>query len=788
MKALLVNAPWQRPGWYGVRAGSRWPHLERAESPYMPFPFLMGYAAAVLEQDGVDVGVVDACAERLALSAFLDRVEAADPDVLVAEISSPSFHVDMAALSALRQRGYEGKVVVAGLHKPAYDADFLAPGRNVDIDGVLIGEYELTLRELLRHQGAPSEPLPGLLWRSREAVLDGGRKPSQPDLDDLPWPARHLFPMDRYHDCPGGIPTPSVQLWASRGCSFQCSFCAWPQILYADNRYRVRSPGAVADEVVAMLDQGHESFYFDDDTFNLGRERTAALGRALRKRRVRAPWAFMGRADTCEPSQYEDLVATGLAAVKFGVESADNGRLKDIGKRLEVERVRQTVAAVKALGVKVHLTFMFGLPGETLETMQRTLDLAYELDPDSAQFTVAVPFPGSRLFDELSEQGRLAGADLEDLDGYRTGVVSTEALEPDQIIQFTHAVHSRWERRSRPAGPAPRIPIAEIGGSGVAVGLVAPAGSGQWLNAALKAVVEQEGPAREIVVVADPQDAELEQITAGRAAWATYLESQPGEAWGAAANRIAPACAGRWIALLRPGALPAPGWLQAVIEATGLHPQVGALACGLDTAAGPRLAALDLSRWGAVRARAPGHEESAVVAVSGGAGVFSRTLLEDVGGFPAELDAPLAEAELGLRGLLLGYSCESAPAARVALRGAEDDADRWLARLAGDRAGRGRVRLLVRAMPREALAAAGPAVALELAADLLRAVRRGDDAAAMLGGVLGELAGISGLREERRAVLGRRRIGPRRALELMTESERVLGARRWQALLAALSR
>lgn len=704
--------------------------MERAESPYSPFPFLLGYAAAVLEEDGVEVEVIDACAERIDTDAFLDRVSAAQPDVVMAEISTPSFHGDMRTLQGVRDLGFDGPILVGGLHKPLYDPAFLSG--DLPVDGTLVGEYEHTLRDFARAGGRPTEPIPGLVWRGADGVLDGGRKPSQEGLDAFPWPARHLFKMDAYHDLPGGIPSPSVQLWASRGCSFTCSFCAWPQILYGDHAYRVRDAGAVADEVLAMAEQGYRSVYFDDDTFNLGKKRTAAIAKAFKEREVHVPWAFMGRADTCDPAQYEDLVATGLQAVKYGVESADTARLKQIGKNLDVQRVRDSIRAVKSLGVKVHLTFMFGLPGETLDTMQRTLDLAYELDPDSAQFTVATPFPGSRLYSELRESGRLDGLEFEDLDGYRTGVVSTDALQAEQIISFVHGVHRRWEGRDRPAGLAPVIPVSEVGGSGVSVGLLVKKGEAAWLRDALRAVAGQEGPSREIVVAAEAGDPELELAAAEVCDWATFVDVEGGPL----ANAVAPRCAGNWIALLQAPAVPRDGWLEAVIDASRSHPDAGALA----------LPASDGSLGRALsRSGRSGDGVQAPFAASSSGGVFSRALWEDLGGFDPDLPPDLADLELALRGVLMGYRTVAVAAPPLDRLPLSSDPRLWA---------RGRVRLLLKALPRELWREAAPGIAIQT---LLDVARLGPSAA------LGTLDGLREAREtlgERRRALGRRRVGP----------------------------
>ena len=729
----------------------------------MPFPFLLGYAAAVLEEDGVEVEVIDACAERLDRPAFLERVAAAEPDVFVAEISTPSFGEDMQTFAGVRDLGFEGPILAGGIHKPMFDPSFFE--RNDLVDGVLVGEYELTLRELLRQGAAPKEPIAGLIWNGAGGVLDGGRKPSQEGLDTFPWPARHLFPMDRYHDLPGGIPSPSVQLWGSRGCSFTCSFCAWPQILYGDHAYRTRSADAVADELLAMQAQGYRSVYFDDDTFNLGKRRTAHIARAFVERGVDMPWAFMGRADTCDPRQYEDLVKSGLQAVKYGVESADTARLKQIGKNLDVERVRESIRVVKSLGIKIHLTFMFGLPGETLDTMQRTLDLAYELDPDSAQFTVATPFPGSRLHDELTAAGRLDGIDLSDLDGYRSGVVSTDALEAEQIVAFVHGVHRRWEARPRPAGPAPTIPLTEIGGSGVSIALLARRGDEEWLGAALQAALEQEGPSRELLVVAE-EDPSLAAAAADVCDWATWIEVPEGTSTAAMANAVPERCVGRWVAFFQPGARPAPGWLQAVVAAGRAWPEAGALSLPFDDGSS---SALRLGSQGRIR-RANGA--AGLAAVSSRAGVFSRALLEDAGGFDPSLPGELADADLALRGLLLGYRSAEATGAFVVA----DDVPMLLGERPRDAAaarawGRGRLRFALKSVPREAWRAAGPAMVAEVSRDLLGALIRRRHPVAMAQGLADGLGEARDVLDERRRVLGRRRVGAAYVLDALAAVE-----------------
>ena len=793
MKILLANPPWLRPGWHGVRAGSRWPHLERAESPYSPFPFLMGYAAAVLEQDGAEVVAIDACAERIDRSEFLQRCAGHAPDITVLEVSTPTIHEDLRTVTALRDElGFEGKVLLAGLHKPLYDSAFLE--QHSHIDGTLIGEYEYTLRDLVREQGSLDAPLPGLIWRAGDEIWTGERKESTGQLDEMPWPARHLFPMDHYHDLPGGIPSPSVQLWGSRGCSFTCNFCAWPQILYADNRYRVRSADAIADEMQAMMAQGYESIYFDDDTFNLGRRRTADIARTFEARGIDVPWAFMGRADTCAPEQFEDLARSGLAAVKFGVESADSGRLKEIGKNLQVQTVREAVSMVKSQGIKVHLTFMFGLQGETPDSMQRTLDLAYELDPESAQFTVAVPFPGSRLHKELQEEGRLDGLEFEDLDGYRTGVVSTDALGAQQIVGFVQAVHRRWDKRSRPTKVAPRIPIVEMGGRDLAVGLLARAGDGAWLEEVLARVASETGDVPpEVVVVTDGADRSLGSLTEQRLPAAKIIEGEVSEAPARMANRVVDATTSQHILLLQAGVLPRHGCLSAVLQAFAEHPQAGAMALPLHRGNGAvDSSALSLSRWGRVLPhRHSSDVAQPISAVSSVAGAYRREMLEDCGGFDPTLVGELSDADLGVRALLLGYRS-------LRVVGPGCDADEDLALLTWQRDdrtqdelkawARARVRMVLRTLPREALRGVSAQVIVEGLADIYRANRDQRHPQAVLRGFVEGLVDSRSAINERRKILGRRRVGEEFVRNAFRRAEADMDHCRWQRVLQSVSR
>ncbi len=466
LRVSLGNSPWSEPGCYGVRAGSRWPHLEQHGADYVPFPFFLGYATALLCREGFHARVVDGIAEGLSGETFLERVADEDPDLVVLEVSTPSASADEAMAHAVKARlGRDVCVAFCGADARMHDPSYLQ--RVSCLDFALRGEYETTLlhlAEVLEEQGELSS-IPGLTWRDRDGVVRvNPPRPLLEDLDWLPWPARDQLPMMRYRDVSLGLPMPSLQMWASRGCPYGCNFCAWPQIMYESRRYRARNPAKVVDELSAVVaEYGYRSVYFDDDTFNIGKQRMLRLCRELKDRAPAVPWGIMARGDTSDRETLEAMAEAGLQALKFGVESASQEIVDRCGKALDLARLRESVKVCKQLGVSVHLTFMFGLPGETWETARETICFALDQDPDSVQFSIVTPFPGSAYYHELEAEGKLVTRDWSLYDGYSRAVIRTDHLGADDLERVLREAQIAWSRRRlRKAGRKPWREMSRI--------------------------------------------------------------------------------------------------------------------------------------------------------------------------------------------------------------------------------------------------------------------------------------------------------------------------------------
>jgi radical SAM superfamily enzyme YgiQ (UPF0313 family) len=455
MRVALVNPPWLRPGHYGVRAGSRWPHFEANSSRYMPYPFYLGYTASLLEHDGFEVKVFDGCAEREADASFLSRVVAFGPELIIQENATASIDVDLTWSKRLTD-ATGAKLLMTGHHVgQMHDGLETHP----ELDALAGGEWEYTALEWARRRrdGKRLAGTVGLVWRGPDgARVTEPRRPNAENLDAMPFPHRASLDMTRYHDNPGDLPSPSLQLIGSRGCPYTCHFCVWPQVVYNDNRYRVRSAKNMADEIEhCFREKGsiYRSYYFDDDTFNIGDKRLTELADELVRRGLdHIPWGAMCRADTMKKPTLEKLRRAGLHAVKYGVESGNQKIVDDSGKKLDLQKLRDMMQYTHSLGIRTHLTFSFGLPGETKETMQQTLDLALELDPYTVQFSISTPFPGTRFYEYALSKELLLTKDFAAYDGMSKSVVRAEGVSAEELEGFLRHAYEAWDRHAARRG------------------------------------------------------------------------------------------------------------------------------------------------------------------------------------------------------------------------------------------------------------------------------------------------------------------------------------------------
>ena len=445
MKTLLVNLPWRvTRGRYGVRAGSRWPftiELEHGRKHYLPFPFFLAYAASLLKKHNKDTYLFDAIAEGADDDACIEKVNSYRPTLIVAETSTPSFYSDMHILQRIKEVFPSCKIAVCGPHTSVFPYEILSEYNFVEY--VFVGEYEYTLLEFVDclEKTGDFTSIRGLGYREDRKVNINPYRGTTENLDTFPWPEREDVPIYNYNDGFCDLPVPNVQIWASRGCPFKCTFCLWPQVMYREHKYRKRDVTDVVDEMEYLVNKyNFKAVYFDDDVFNIDKKYVISICKEIKKRNIHLPWACMARGDLMDEELLENMKEAGLYAIKYGIESADKDILKFCNKNIDLDKSRSIITYTKEIGVKVHLTFCVGFPQESKETLKTTVNFIKDTKPHSYQLSFVTPFPGTELYNYLKENGMLTSSNWSDYDGNCKCVVNVQKLGRDGLIEARYAL------------------------------------------------------------------------------------------------------------------------------------------------------------------------------------------------------------------------------------------------------------------------------------------------------------------------------------------------------------
>jgi anaerobic magnesium-protoporphyrin IX monomethyl ester cyclase len=369
-----------------------------------PMPSIgLAYIAGALEAHGCHVRALDMFAEKLSAAEVLERAERFKPDLVGMGVLTPSAPNCERLSEMFRQRLPDAKIVWGGVHADVFGPEIVRSGA---ADFVVHHDGEITVCELvdaIADHETDYSTIDGLTWRSTdgESVTNKARALNR-DLDELPYPAWHLFPLHRYGLLPfADIDKPVLTMTGSRGCPYRCDYCSL--IHTGGKTFRRRNPIKVVDEYEYMVDRyGVKQIGFVDPIFPLVKKDLAPLCEEIQKRGLdkRCVWLSETRADRLDPETCRLMYEGGCRRVLMGIESGSDLLLGNVNKTLTTDSVRIGVANARNAGIQTVGLFMLGLPGETPEESQRTIDFAVELDLDFAKFAITVPFPGSKLFED----------------------------------------------------------------------------------------------------------------------------------------------------------------------------------------------------------------------------------------------------------------------------------------------------------------------------------------------------------------------------------------------------
>lgn len=438
MKTLIINPP--APA--GFERSGRWP--SKSTGGACQEPLFLAYAAAVLEKAGLEVELIDCRPEYIDLEKLKEKVTA-EVGLIIIQTSTPSINLDLAAARALKEKNFQAKIALVGPHPTIFDRQILEENNFINI--ILRGEYDYTARDLASaiNTGRDFSAIKGITYRRGNEIKKNSDADYITDLDNLPLPARHFLPLDKYFE-PLFVGRPTLRLISSRGCPFHCTFCAWPQLMYG-HAFRARDPLKVVDEIEYLKNKNKiKEYYFDDDTFTINPPRVMAICQEIIKRKINLPFECLARVNTVSPEMLEIMGQAGCRVIRYGVESANPEILKNINKQITPEQIIAAFKNTKKAGIKTHATVMFGLPGESKETIKETIDFVLKIDPDYAQFPVAVPYPGTEFYNLAKTKGWLKSDNWEDYHSERA-IVEYPGLSRQEIEAASKLAYKKFYLR-----------------------------------------------------------------------------------------------------------------------------------------------------------------------------------------------------------------------------------------------------------------------------------------------------------------------------------------------------
>jgi hopanoid biosynthesis associated radical SAM protein HpnJ len=390
MKTLFLQAP-SFDGFDGG-AGSRYQAKREIRSFW--YPTWLAQPAALVPGSRL----LDAPADGLTVEQALDIAQSYE--LVILHTSTPSFPSDARFVELLKERHPAALAGMVGA-KVAVDAEgSLRASRAIDF--VAREEFDYTCRDVA--EGRPLASIAGISWRAGDTIRHNPARPMIEDMDALPFVAPvYRRDLDIRNYFIGYLNYPYVSLYTGRGCRSRCTFCLWPQTV-GGHRYRTRSAASVLAEARWIKENMPEvkEIMFDDDTFTDVRPRAEEIARGLGALGV--TWSCNAKANV-PYSTLKVMKENGLRLLLVGYESGDDQILLNIKKGLRTDMARRFAADCRALGITVHGTFILGLPGETRETIAKSIEFAKEINPHTIQVSLAAPYPGTRLYEQALENG-----------------------------------------------------------------------------------------------------------------------------------------------------------------------------------------------------------------------------------------------------------------------------------------------------------------------------------------------------------------------------------------------
>ncbi len=438
MKILLLNPPSFASCQY-LREGICQGQLTTAGWP----PVTLATIGALLRTiPGAIVRLVDASIMCFSVSQLKAVIKDLSPDIIIMSTTTPSFVSDMRAAEVVRDVVPNAKLVLFGTHVSVLAEKVL---RETDVDVIVRNEPERTMFELVRAMTEKKtlSGVKGITYRDSEKIVANENAPFIVDLDSVPFPDRTLMDTAVYINPVSGKKFTIIR--NSRGCPGRCTFCVG---FYYGKEWRTRSVENILAELQECVERFKiTDFLFSSDLFTLKKDQVIALCQGIIQRGLHITWMCNSRVDCIDEERLFWMKKAGCYMVSLGIESGVQDILDAVHKGTSVEKVRTAVSLFRKYKIQTIGYFIFGLPGDTVGTMKKTISFSVQLPLTFAAFLNAVPYPGTEFSVLLKESGAIRSEDWSRYQETGCDVYALPWVTPRQLRRYTVLAYLCWYLR-----------------------------------------------------------------------------------------------------------------------------------------------------------------------------------------------------------------------------------------------------------------------------------------------------------------------------------------------------
>lgn len=365
-------------------------------------PLGIAYMAGVLQENNIDVEILDASAEDMDFKDVEKELLKRKPDLVALTALTPTIGRALETAQVVKETLPDSIVVMGGYH-PTFNFIETLEDENVDI--VIRGEGEyimLNLVQALENQSSLHD-VKGIVFEDKNSkeIVVNPEAPLIQDLDELPFPALNLLPMDKYRLL--DMDTNMTTMITTRGCPMQCSFCS--SAAMHGKKIRERSVENIVDEIEYLkTNYDIDTIAFMDDTFTLKKRKVMAICDEILKRNIEIMWGCTSRVDTLDEKLLKKMKEAGCITIFIGVESADQQQLDNMCKNTTIAKIENAFKIARKLKIRTIASVALGMPGDTKEIMNKTVKFVHKLKPNYAIYSLATPYPGTRFYKEAFEK------------------------------------------------------------------------------------------------------------------------------------------------------------------------------------------------------------------------------------------------------------------------------------------------------------------------------------------------------------------------------------------------